>query len=66
MDGSRCRLASCGLYRRIAAMDATAPLPLLDDQTPTWGRAATLVRGWELNRLADRLEEYAEAGTQIS
>jgi DNA polymerase I len=47
------------LYRRIAAMDATAPLPLLDDQTPTWGKAASLVRSWELNRLADRLEEYA-------
>ena len=54
------------LYRRIAAMDATAPLPLLDDQTPTWGRAASLARIWELNRLADRLEEYAEAGKQVN
>ena len=25
------------LYRRIATMDAAAPLPPLDDQTPTWG-----------------------------
>jgi DNA polymerase I len=53
------------LYRRIAAMDARAPLPLLDDQTPNWGSAATLVRSWEPNHLADQLEEYAEAGTQI-
>ena len=45
------------LYRRIATMDASAPLPPLRDQTPTWGKAATLVREWELNRLADRLDE---------
>jgi DNA polymerase I len=50
------------LYRRIAAMVATAPLALLHDQMQNWGRAATLVRSWELNHLSDRLEEYAEAG----
>jgi 5'-3' exonuclease len=43
------------LYRSIATMDATAPLPSLDDQTPTWGAAAILAREWELNQLADRL-----------
>jgi len=42
------------LYRRIAAMDAAAPLPSLDDQTPTWDKAAVLSRTWELNRLAER------------
>jgi DNA polymerase I len=36
-------------------MDASAPLPSLDDQTPTWGDAAALAREWELNQLADRL-----------
>jgi DNA polymerase-1 len=45
------------LYRRIATMDATAPLPALDDQTPSWGEAAKLARDWGLNRLADRLGE---------
>ena len=45
------------LYRRIATMDASAPLPPLRDQTPTWEKAATLMREWELNRLADRLDE---------
>jgi DNA polymerase-1 len=45
------------LYRRIATMDATAPIPPLDDQTPTWDRAAALARDWELNNLADRLAE---------
>jgi DNA polymerase-1 len=48
------------LYRRIATMDATAPLPALHDQTPSWKNAAALAREWELNRLADRLAELAE------
>jgi DNA polymerase-1 len=45
------------LYRRIATMDPAAPLPPLDDQTPTWDKAANLARTWELNRLAERLDE---------
>jgi DNA polymerase-1 len=45
------------LYRRIATMNASAPLPALDDQTPSWGEAAELARDWGLNRLADRLGE---------
>src|SRR3954451_12658221 len=47
------------LYRRIATMDNTAPLPPLDDQTPTWSRAASLAREWELNRLAERSDELS-------
>src|SRR6478752_9009032 len=47
------------LYRRIATMDTTAPLPPLGDQTPTWSRAASLAREWELNRLAERLDELS-------
>jgi DNA polymerase I len=43
------------LYRSIATMDASAPLPPLEDQTPTWANAAALARDWELNQLADRL-----------
>jgi DNA polymerase-1 len=49
------------LYRSIATMNASAPIPALDDQTPTWGKAAKLAREWELNRLADRLAALAEA-----
>jgi DNA polymerase I len=45
------------LYRSIATMDRTAPLPPLRDQAPSWGKAETLAREWELNRLADRLRE---------
>jgi DNA polymerase I len=51
--------AQLRLYKKIATMDAGAPLPLLDDQTPTWENAAELARRWELARLADRLKEFA-------
>jgi DNA polymerase-1 len=43
------------LYLRVATMDAKAPLPPLEDQTPTWGRAAELTREWGLRRLSERL-----------
>jgi DNA polymerase-1 len=43
------------LYLRIATMDAEAPLPPLDDQQPTWGRAAELTAKWGLGRLTERL-----------
>jgi DNA polymerase-1 len=49
------------LYRKIATMDRTAPLPDLADQKPTWDKAAALARDWALNRLADRLTELAAA-----
>ena len=44
------------LYRHIATMDREAPLPTLDDQQPTWPRAAELARQWGLGRLTGRLE----------
>ena len=44
------------LYRRIATMDAEAPLPPLEDQEPTWARGAELAREWGLGRLAERME----------
>ena len=44
------------LYRSIATMDAKAPLPILSDQQPTWGLAATLAEKWGLKQLADRLK----------
>lgn len=47
------------LYRRIAAMDASAPLPPLADQSPTWAEASTYVRGLGLDGLADRLASLA-------
>jgi exodeoxyribonuclease III len=49
------------LYRAIATMDATAPLPLLADQTPTWTNASALAEEWGLGQLAKRLGELARA-----
>lgn len=49
------------LYRHVATMDAEAPLPPLDDQQPTWERAAALAREWGLGRLAGRLEALSSA-----
>jgi DNA polymerase I len=43
------------LYRHVATMDRRAPLPPLDDQQPTWERAAALADEWGLGRLAGRL-----------
>jgi DNA polymerase I len=54
------------LYRRIATMDASAPIPCLDDQTPTWTEAAALAREWDLERLADRLDGLASAAKRPS
>jgi hypothetical protein len=50
------------LYRRIATMDASAPLPSLADQAPIWASASSLARSWGLNRLADRLAEKERSG----
>jgi hypothetical protein len=38
---------------------ALGPLPSLRNQKPTWSKAATLARKWELKELAGRLEELA-------
>lgn len=48
------------LYRRIATMDASAPLPKIRVRAPTWDLAAALAREWELNDLANRLARMAE------
>jgi DNA polymerase-1 len=45
------------LYKRLATMDARAPLPSIAKQKPTWDKAAALTREWDLNKLAERLEK---------
>jgi DNA polymerase-1 len=45
------------LYRRIATMDRTAPLPPLPDVTPDWAGAAAYARELGLPRVATRFEE---------
>jgi DNA polymerase-1 len=43
------------LYKRMATLDASAPLLPLPDQEPTWERAAELARSWGANLVAERL-----------
>ena len=47
------------LYRRIASLDASAPLPPLEDHSSSWAEASALVREWGLNGLANRLAALA-------
>jgi DNA polymerase I len=49
------------LYLHVATMDRKAPLPPLDDQEPTWARAAALAEEWGLGRLAGRLETLSSS-----
>ena len=48
------------LYRRIAALDASAPLPSLSDQSPSWAEASALADSWGLNALSKRLAAMAQ------
>ena len=43
------------MYRRMATLDASAPLPPLKSQTPKWAEASAFVRELGLNALADRV-----------
>jgi DNA polymerase-1 len=52
------------LFRKIATMDAKAPLPRLQTQTPTWDKASDLARRWRLNQLADRLQQLMTGATK--
>jgi DNA polymerase-1 len=47
------------LYKSIATMDRSAPLPPLRDQKPSWRKAARLACDWDLKKLAQRLEALA-------
>jgi DNA polymerase-1 len=48
------------LYRRIATLDASAPLPPLDDQSPAWAEASSLFSRWGMNQMAGRLADRVE------
>ncbi|MBV8562509.1 MAG: 5'-3' exonuclease [Actinobacteria bacterium] len=47
------------LYRRIAEMDASAPLPPLRDTTPRWAEASEYLDGLGLGRVAERVAALA-------
>src|ERR671935_2112347 len=48
------------LYRRMATLDASAPIPPLDDQTPSWAEASAHVDKLGLGALAGRLAVLAK------
>jgi 5'-3' exonuclease len=48
------------LYRRIATLDASAPLPPLETQSPLWAEASRLLGDWGMNQMAERLAARAE------
>ena len=54
------------LYRRIAALDASAPLPPLDDQTPLWAEASSFVRALGVTQLAERLAARAAGDPAVA
>jgi DNA polymerase-1 len=51
------------LYKKLATMDASAPLHAIPDRHPLWGNASRLAREWGLDRLARRLDELATQAT---
>jgi DNA polymerase-1 len=48
------------MYKRMAALDIDAPLPVIDDQTPDWAGAAAHAEKLGLGALAGRLEALAK------
>ena len=49
------------LYRRIATMDASAPLPPLEHQTPSWVEASSFLRELGMSQSAERLAEIVRS-----
>ena len=49
------------MYRRMATLDASAPLPPLDDQTPAWEQASAYVGELGMGGLSERLAAYASS-----
>jgi DNA polymerase-1 len=47
------------LFRRIAQMDASAPLPPLEHHSPTWAEASSFLRQIGIGGLADRIASRA-------
>jgi DNA polymerase-1 len=49
------------MYRRMATLDASAPLPPLNHQTPKWAEASSFIRELGLNALADRVAALSKS-----
>jgi DNA polymerase-1 len=49
------------MFRRMATLDASAPLPPLRNQKPKWAEASSFVRELGLNALADRVAALSKS-----
>jgi DNA polymerase-1 len=54
------------MYRQMATLDASAPLPPVDDQVPTWADASSFLRGLGMNAVADRVAAMADRSQSTS
>jgi 5'-3' exonuclease len=54
------------MYRHMATLDASAPLPPVDDQLPTWAKASSFLRGLGMNAVADRVAAMADRSPSTS
>ena len=54
------------MYRHMATLDASAPLPPVDDQQPTWSEASSFLRGLGMNAVADRVAAMADRSPSTS
>ena len=54
------------MYRHMATLDASAPLPPVDDQHPTWAEASSFLRGLGMNAVADRVAAMADRSPSTS
>lgn len=54
------------MYRHMATLDASAPLPPVDDQLPTWAEASSFLRGLGMNAVADRVAAMADRSPSTS
>jgi len=48
------------MYRRMATLDASAPLPPLEDQTPKWAEASSFLRDLGLDAQADKVAALSD------
>jgi DNA polymerase I len=54
------------MYLHMATLDASAPLPPLDDQVPKWAEASSFLRGLGMNAVADRVAAMADRSPSTS
>jgi 5'-3' exonuclease len=54
------------MYRQMATLDPSAPLPPIEDQVPQWAEASSFLRGLGMNAVADRVAAMADRSPSTS